>query len=162
MDPVIVALGSNVGDRRRYMSDARGFLEEISEKGLRASSLWMTEPVGPSTRYFLNAAVEIHSSAEPETLVRRFKRFEKAHGRSAGAPRWSARTIDLDIISWGNLVIQHDTLIIPHAEYRNRLFVLEPLRELRPEWKDPETRTPVDELIARAPDLSVRKLNATW
>lgn len=162
MEAVIVALGSNVGDRRRHMSEARRFLSEMSEKPIRASSLWMTEPVGPSSRYFLNAAVEMVTGLSPARLVARFKRFEKEHGRSEDQPRWSARTIDLDIISYGNLVIQSDTLIIPHAEYRRRRFVLEPLRELRPDWRDPETGDPIEELLEGAAALSVKKLNLNW
>lgn len=144
------------------MSDAKAFLEELSASPLRSSSLYLTEPVGPSKRYFLNAVVELTTDREPKDLIARFKTFEREHGRSGSDPRWSARTIDLDIISWGDLVVHSETLIIPHAEYRTRPFVLEPLHEIRPGWEDPETGTAIEELLRLSPKLSTKKLNLNW
>ncbi|MCW9707467.1 2-amino-4-hydroxy-6-hydroxymethyldihydropteridine diphosphokinase [Fodinibius salsisoli] len=162
MATVVVALGSNVGDRRQHLSDAKTFLTDVSTASVTASSIYVTEPIGPSTRDFYNAVVMLHSSEQAESLIQQFKQFEANHGRSGNRPRWSARTIDLDIISYGHLVIQSDNLIIPHPEYHKRLFVLEPLRELMPEWIDPKSHATVGELIAQAPDMRITKLDLRW
>ncbi|MEL7832632.1 2-amino-4-hydroxy-6-hydroxymethyldihydropteridine diphosphokinase [Fodinibius sp. Rm-B-1B1-1] len=162
MATVVVALGSNVGDRHQHLRDAANFLADLSETNLQKSSIYITEPVGPSTRDFFNAVVAMTTEDKPRTLIKKFKTFEHEHGRAASQPKWSARTIDLDIISYGDLVIQTDNLIIPHPEYHKRRFVLEPLAEIMPQWSDPGTKQNIAELLEKAPELRLQKTDLRW
>ncbi|HEX6981344.1 MAG TPA: 2-amino-4-hydroxy-6-hydroxymethyldihydropteridine diphosphokinase [Balneolaceae bacterium] len=162
MATVVVALGSNIGRRKQHLSDAKQFLNDLSQEEVRASSIYITEPVGPPIDDFYNAVVVINTSLNPKVLIKKFKGFEQLHGRSSKHPKWGNRTIDLDIISYNDLVIQTDNLIIPHPEYHKRLFVLMPLEELFPQWIDPKTRTPVAQLISEAPALRYKKTTLRW
>lgn len=162
METVVIALGSNVGNRHRHLKDAHRFLSGLSTTAVQRSAIYLTEPVGPAQRYFLNAAIQIGTDMEPKELLSALKNFEYHHGRRTDHPKWSARTIDLDIICFGDLVIQDDTLIIPHPEYRHRLFVLKPLKDIYSHWQDPQTGIAIDRMIRQAPALQLKKTTLNW
>lgn len=162
MAKVIVAAGSNLGDRRGYLEQAGEFLSTLTGSPLRKSSVWESEPVGPAEFSFLNTAALIETERRPADLLSELKRFEQKLGRDANPKRWGPRILDLDIISYNNLVIQSDTLIIPHPEYQNRLFVLLPMKELLPEWTDPISGKSIRTMIKNAPDLQIEKTDHYW
>ncbi|TVQ15631.1 MAG: 2-amino-4-hydroxy-6-hydroxymethyldihydropteridine diphosphokinase [Balneolaceae bacterium] len=162
MEKTIIGLGANLGDTALSFRQARAFLAGLSEKPARFSGIYTSEPVGIADREFLNAAALIHTSLPPHELLTSLKEFEKTLGRDMTKARWSNRLIDLDIIVYGDLLYDRDGLKIPHPEYRNRLFVLYPLRDLLPGFTDPETRMPIGELIDAAPKISVSKSTVNW
>lgn len=162
METVIIALGSNVGKRRQHLSDGRQFLESLSEGDFDQSAIYISEAVGPSTRPFLNSVVKMQTTREPLELLDQLKQFETEHGRDPDAPRWSARTIDLDIIDYGHQFLEDERLRLPHPEYQKRLFVLLPLREVAPGWEDPSDGRSVDELIENAPELIIHRTELDW
>ncbi len=137
--PVAIALGSNLGDRAHHLDEALRCLS-TSVDGLRVSSRYDTAPVGVTVSQprFLNAAAVGTTHLSARALLDNLLAIEASLGRTRphfGAPR----TVDLDLILYGDLVAETPHLSLPHPRFRERLFVLEPLAELVPEWRDPIT-----------------------
>lgn len=147
MIPVAIALGSNLGDRERYLSDAIAALApSISE--LRVSTFHETEPVGVGEQpRFLNAAATGRTTLSPQVLLATLLDIEHRLGRERPHPG-APRTLDLDLILYGDDVIEQPGLIVPHPRFRERRFVLEPLAEIAADWVDPVTGRTVGELLA--------------
>lgn len=162
MESVVVAVGSNVGDRRSYIQRAGEYLASLTENTIIKSSVWESEPVGAAKFDFLNCAAKIETSLPPEQLLLHLKEFEQKCGREAKPVRWGPRIIDLDLIGFGDLVIQQEGLIIPHPEYKKRLFVLLPLQEIDSDWCDPENNKSIEKLINEAPKMDIKKTGHIW
>lgn len=143
---VAVALGSNLGDRRHHLDFAFEQLSTILS-GLRVSAIRETEPfdVPDPQPPYLNAVVTAESAMEPDELMLALLAIERARGRQRPSAR-APRTLDLDLILFGDRVVAAPQLTIPHPRFRERRFVLEPLAELAPEWKDPVTGKTMGEL----------------
>lgn len=130
-----IALGSNLGDRRAYLDRALQALRD--QPGIvvsRISSYHETEPVGgpPQQGKYLNAAAELQTDLEPAELMRTLLEVEKGLGRVRSEPN-APRTIDLDLLLYGDRVIDEPGLVVPHPRMHERLFVLEPLFEIAPQ-----------------------------
>jgi len=143
----LIALGSNrPGRHGGPNAEVRAALVAIGAR--RVSPVFTTAPLGPSNRAYANAVALIEDSAPPPALLARLKRIEHAFGRRP-AQRWSARVIDLDIIAWSGGAWASPGLVIPHAAFRERDFVLRPLAALVPDWRDPVTGLSARQLHAR-------------
>jgi 2-amino-4-hydroxy-6-hydroxymethyldihydropteridine diphosphokinase len=162
MAKIAIALGSNLNNPHHQLKLAKDFLATISDNRISTSSIFESEPIGPSIYDFLNAVIVVDSKIKPNILFKKLKKQEKVQGRSSRYPKWTARSIDLDIVSYGEKIIQTDKLTIPHAAYSQRLFVLLPLREVLPNWVDPITKVAIKKLIKLAPQMSITKSNLTW
>ena len=152
---VYIALGSNQGDSTAHLIQARSFLQEISTSPIRTSRVYQTEPIGPSNTDFLNAVICIDWKGSPDALLDRLKEQERIQGRPSRYPKWTSRTLDLDIIDFGGLILKYDYLQLPHPSIAERLFVLLPLYDLAPEWSDPVTKKNILELINKAPEMRI-------
>lgn len=146
--PVAIALGSNLGDRRSHLAFAVDRLRTVLAD-LRVSSWHETDPVGvrPQPRY-LNGAVTGRTEQSAEDLLTELQQIELDRGRERPHPG-AARTLDLDLLLYGEMVVDRPSVRVPHPRYRERLFVLEPLAEIAPDWRDPETGLTVRELLKR-------------
>jgi 2-amino-4-hydroxy-6-hydroxymethyldihydropteridine diphosphokinase len=144
---VAIALGSNLGDRQAHLGHAIEALQPALSP-LRVSSFHETEPIdvpGPAPM-FLNAAAIGESELSAPALLDLLLADEQQLGRERpyrGAPR----TIDLDLILYGESVINAPGLIVPHPRFRERRFVLEPLAEIAADWMDPVTKKTIRELL---------------
>ena len=145
-----IALGSNVGDREAHLAFAVARLSSILTN-LKQSRWHDTAPVGvsPDQPRYLNGVVTGETSLTARALLDRLLAIENDAGRTRPLPM-APRTLDLDLILFGNERIREAGLVVPHPRFRERLFVLEPLAELAPGWVDPETGEPVSALLARA------------
>jgi 2-amino-4-hydroxy-6-hydroxymethyldihydropteridine diphosphokinase len=145
---VAIALGSNVGDRESHLQFAVDRLSSIISDR-RVSRWYETEPVGVGAQpLFLNAAVVGETDLSPRRLLDTLLAIERERGRERPFPS-APRTLDLDLILYGDCVIDEPGLSVPHPRFRERAFVLEPLAEVAPDLVDPVTGRRVRELFAR-------------
>lgn len=146
-----VALGSNLGDRLANLRNAR---QEITALGsvrppIHTSAIYETEPVGceKGAAKFLNAAIEFEYAGEPADLRRELAGIEKRLGRPSSHERNASRSIDLDLLYFGQVELETEELRIPHPRISGREFVLRPLADIRPDLVLPKQTEPVNALL---------------
>ncbi len=147
---VAISLGSNLGDRRANLEYAIDALK-IDLSDLEVSSIIETEPVGVGEEHglYLNAVVVGRTQLSARDLLDRLLEIEEERGRVRPYPM-APRTLDLDLILFGEEIINESGLRVPHPQFREREFVLRPLAEIAPEMIDPVTRKSVGELVRQA------------
>ena len=137
MTRAYVGLGSNLGDRESMILQAAERIDAV-----RLSTIRETEPWGYADQpRFLNAVAELETELQPRALLERLLEVERELGRERPKPHWGPRTIDLDLLLYGDVVIDEPGLTVPHPHLAERLFVLEPLAELAPAQKIPGNGT---------------------
>lgn len=148
-EPVILSLGSNLGDREVNILEAADALSGSKDVSLRMlSSLYETEPVdGDYAGTFINAAVLLRTGMTAGELLYLCRRIEEELGGSIRS-RGYDRTIDIDIILLGSLVLDTVELIVPHPRFRERAFVVKPVLEICPDLRIPPRRVPLSEMVA--------------
>lgn len=145
MPRVGIALGSNLGDRLANIEAARARLREIATPGesFLEAEIYQTDPLlcPPGSPQFYNSVVEIGFDGEPFSLLEITKAIEIELGRTSATERNAPRIIDVDLLYFGDQVIDTEALVLPHPRIGERRFVLEPLADIRPDFLLPgETR----------------------
>ena len=164
-ETVFIGFGSNVGDRVDYCDRAVTLLGLLAHSRVTAvSSLYETEPIkdersDPGGQWFLNGVVRLDTDVTPSSVLAVCREIERAMGRDQDH-RGGPRTMDLDLLFYGDRVLQEGGLTIPHPRLHLRRFVLAPLVEIDPEWRHPVLKETVQTLLDRLHDASqVRRLN---
>jgi len=137
----IVAFGGNVGDVKHCFIAARNMLTtEPDIRLLDSSLLYRSAPMGPQDQAdYLNAVIAVATRLPALQLLHRLQDTEMHFGRRRDGPRWGERTLDLDLIAYDDTQMQSSELTLPHPGMQDRLFVLQPLRDIRPDWQHPAT-----------------------
>jgi 2-amino-4-hydroxy-6-hydroxymethyldihydropteridine diphosphokinase len=151
---VFIGIGSNLGNRFDYLRKAR---EALAPEVIlsRSSRIYETPPWGYKDQpAFLNQVLEVQTDLDPEALLQKLKKIEMELGRVENF-RYGPRCIDLDILFYGNLIYNTETLKIPHPALTERAFVLVPLNELAPEFTHPQLNLNVSELLEKLHDNQI-------
>ena len=150
MTVAYIAIGSNLASPLEQVNAAVKAIGEIPQSRIVAvSSFYRTPPLGPQDQPdYLNAAVALETALEPEALLDHTQRIELQQGRVRKAERWGPRTLDLDIMLFGDQVILTERLTVPHYDMHNRSFMLWPLFEIAPALHFPGS-TPLSDYLAQ-------------
>ena len=154
---VCIGLGANLGDRLATLRRAARLILDLPDTTLTAASaVYETEAhVRPGTAPqpdHLNAALRVRTRLSPEGMLRHLQAIERAAGRTPGAPAWSPRRLDLDLLLYGALRLDTDALVIPHPRIAERRFVLAPLADVAPDVVVAGTGQTVAALLDRTDD----------
>ncbi|MFS2222800.1 2-amino-4-hydroxy-6-hydroxymethyldihydropteridine diphosphokinase [Pantoea sp. B65] len=148
MTRVYIALGSNLTDPLHQVQNALDALAAIPDsQPIATSSFYRTPPYGPPDQPdYLNAVIALDTRLSPEALLDHTQRIELEQGRVRKAQRWGPRTLDLDILLFGDLTLASERLIVPHYDMKNRAFMLLPLLEIAPQLCFPDGSSVADSL----------------
>lgn len=162
MQSVYFLLGSNLGDRNRYLKEALQHLENDVGRLIRKSAVYETQSWGVSgLPDYLNQVVEMETLFLPHQILEKTQHIEEILHRQR-TKKWDSRTIDIDVLFFGMEVIDLPQLKIPHPQIQNRLFTLVPLNELIPSFVHPVLKKTIQELRDNVQDdLPVKKLDFT-
>ncbi|MBV5257774.1 2-amino-4-hydroxy-6-hydroxymethyldihydropteridine diphosphokinase [Synechococcus moorigangaii CMS01] len=156
---VAIALGSNLGDSLAILHHAIIHLKQQPGITLTAQSTWYrTAPIGPPQPDYINGCITCQVvDLTPEQLLERLLEIEQIFGRER-RERWGARTLDLDLILYGQEMIDLPHLQVPHPRMQERAFVLVPLAEIAAHWLEPLSQKTIQALKEQLPDTGVRLL----
>jgi len=143
-----IGLGSNLGDPQQQVNQALLELAALPDcELLQHSQLYRSDPVGPQDQPdYINAVAKLRTRLQPEALLDQLQALERSHHRVRGQ-HWGARTLDLDILLFGDLQIDSARLNVPHPYMNKRSFVLYPLQEIAPDLRLPNGNS-INQLIA--------------
>ncbi|MGI2326067.1 MULTISPECIES: 2-amino-4-hydroxy-6-hydroxymethyldihydropteridine diphosphokinase [unclassified Methylococcus] len=147
-----IGLGGNLGNAAETVRTARRAIGAVpGVRELAFSSLYRSAPMGPSDQPdYVNAVMAVATSLAPQALLHALQRIERIHGRVRTGERWGPRTLDLDLLLYDDLVLDTETLRLPHPGIAEREFVLYPLAEIAPDLDIPD-RGPLRELVRNCP-----------
>src|SRR5215208_2883237 len=162
-----VALGSNIGDRLENLRAARKAIFDIPtvKAPILSSAAYETKPVGcePGAGKFLNAVVEFEYEGDPAHLLQQLIQIEEALGRKRDHPQNVSRTIDIDLLYFGDQRINNERLQLPHPRLHLRTFVLRPLADIRPDLVLSREKKTVSDLLADFKDsAAVVRFAENW
>lgn len=159
MERVYIGLGSNLDTPRQQLHSALEALARLPHSRLVGhSSLYASDPLGPADQpRYVNAVAALDTELQPWSLLDALQRIEQEQGRVRKAERWGPRTLDLDILLFGDRQIDDARLNVPHYHMHARPFVLYPLAELAPELQLPDGRD-LHELLAACPFTGLERL----
>lgn len=158
-ETVFIGFGSNVGNRQDFCDRAVTLLSLLPHSEVVGiSPLYETQPVldhaHPGEEWFLNGAIQLHTDVTPNSLIMVCREIERSLGRDEN-DRKGPRTLDLDLLFYGQRIIDEPDLVVPHPRLHQRRFVLAPLADLDPAWEHPVLHRTVAALLTELTDTSV-------
>ena len=156
-----IGLGSNLGDRMAYLQSAVNAIQHLGDS-MSVSSVYESEPFGVGNEQqpmYLNMAMSIETKLDPEQLLSELMGIERANGR-ARMRRNESRTLDIDILMFGEQLIETTALTVPHPRMHDRAFVMLPLAEIAPHSVHPALQRTMSEIAAGLPCQGVRKIGS--